>query len=123
MTLYTDLRDGAVLTLLASYGTTATLRQNAASYDPTTGVSTNTSTDTTIKVVRLSAQGRTDFRIESVARAKFMFIVGGAELAAAGVTPNVNDKIVYSGKTYAIVEINEIAPDGTAVIYKILVED
>ena len=50
-------------------------------------------------------------------------ITGAKEINTAGITPNVNDKIVYNSQVYSILEIDEVAPAGVAVIYKFLVED
>lgn len=123
MTIYTDLRDSTIPPLLTTYGTTATFRQLAASYNPATGISTNTPTDTSIKIVVTKAGGRTKFRDENVARAAYVFIAAADALNTAGITPNVNDKIEYSSKVYSILEIEEVKPGGVAVIYKFLVED
>jgi hypothetical protein len=125
MAFYTDIRDDVVAPLITKYGLSATLRSIATSYDPTTGVGTNTDTDTAIKLVKLPIERpklRNFFREELIERASYQFLVSAKELNSASVVPRSNDKVVLSGQVFAILGVNEVAPGDTVVLYKLLVE-
>jgi len=123
MTFYTDLRDNDAAPLIAEFGMDGVLRQLAPTYDEATGISTNAATDTAIKFLKLKLGNRTEFQEELVARAAYILLVSAKELATAGVTPEATDKVVFGSQVYAILDINEVGPGGTAVVYKFLVED
>jgi hypothetical protein len=125
MAFYTDMRDNVVAPLIREYGVAATLRQVMVTYDPTTGVGSNSNTDTEIRLVKLPIERpklRNFFRDDLIERASYLFLVSAKEIAEASITPTANDKIILNGTTHAIVAVNEVAPGETCVLYKIMVE-
>lgn len=122
---YGELRDGTVKELLAEFGLAATLRQEVITYDPTTGVGASVPTDTAIVLVKLPIERpklRNFFREELIERASYHLLVSASELAAAGVVPTANDKVLLGTHVFSVLGVNEVAPGPTTVMYKLLVE-
>lgn len=128
MTFYTEMRDDVAGPLIREFGRSATLFKQFRSYDATTGsvtLSPGQDTSTTIYLLQLPIERpklRNIFRDETVQRASWQLVISGEELAAASVTPEVEDQITFDGRTYQITDILRVAPGGTDVIYKVLVE-
>lgn len=125
-TFYEDMRDDTVKNMLTEFGIAATLRASVVTYAPATGVATSVDTDTAIVLLKLPIERprlRNFFREELIERASYQFLVSASELAAAGVVPTSNDKVILpDGHVYAILGVNEVSPGPTTVLYKFLVE-
>lgn len=116
---YATLRDDKVAPLIERFGRDATLRQQANTYDPTTGVATNVPTDTAVKILTLPMSRAKDvFREELIEQFDQFVILGAKETNAAGVEPGTDDILLIDGNTSRIVGITPVAPSGVAVIYK-----
>ncbi|HEY7822450.1 MAG TPA: hypothetical protein VIG24_06445 [Acidimicrobiia bacterium] len=122
MSFYEGLRDDTAGPLIAQFGRDAVYRvYGSETYDNATGKTTpGAPTDTPIKLLDLPIQDR-DFTEEVRAESKAKFLVSAKELAAAGVTPEVDKEIVMGGEPYRILMINTVGPSGVAVIYKMAV--
>lgn len=117
---YTGLRDNTAATLIAQFGRDASLRKDTGTYDPSTGVWTENTADTAIKVVQLP-RGKTEapeFSPELAALFDQMVLISAKETAAASVAPKPDDVMVIGGEVYRIVAVAPIAPGGISVIYK-----
>lgn len=123
MTFYSGLRDDTAGPLVAQFGRPATYRVHAAeSYDNATGKTTlGTATDTPIVLLDLPMRER-EFSEDVTARSNAMLLVAAKEFAAAGVTPAVDEAVLFGPKTYKILAINTVGPAGEAVIYKMAVQ-
>ena len=124
MTFYTDLRDNVAGPLIAQFGSDATLRQEAISYDPATGAGTATATNTAVKVLQVSLSamlkgsgGKNVFSEEMSAK----WDQGIIMQAVAGGTPAVNDLLILGSVTARIAWIDPVQPGGVPVIYKMAV--
>lgn len=124
LSFYGNLRDNTAGRLIAQYGLTATLRQDAETYDPTAGTITSSLTDTTIKVVILpsaspdanSSQGR---EMNTVAKCDVNLLISAKETVAASVIPNIGDTIILNDEELRIVLISSISTGGVDIIYKV----
>ena len=127
MAFYDDMRDDVAQPLIQEFGVSGTLNQETRAYDPTTGenVASASDTETTIRFLMLPIERpklRNLFREEMINKASWQFIVSAKELNDAGVQLTNNDKIIYGGSYYQVIDILRVAPGGTPVIYKVLVE-
>ena len=124
MTFYSGLRDDTAGPLIAQFGQAATYRVfGSESYDNATGTTTpGAETDTPIVLLDLPMKER-EFTEEVAAMASGTVLVAAQQFAAAGVTPAVNERIIFGSKTYKILAINTVGPSGEAVIYKMAVQN
>ena len=124
MTFYSGLRDDTAGPLIAQFGQGGTYRvYKAPTYDNATGdVTKNAATDVAIQLLDLPMDDR-DFSEEIIARASAKLLVSAKEFAAAAETPAVDAEVIFGSKTYRILAINTIGPAGTAVIYKMAVQN
>lgn len=124
MSFYEGLRDDTAGPLIAQFGQDATYRVYGAEvYDNDTGKTTKgTPTDTAIKMLDLPMRDR-EFSDSIAEAANSMILVAAKELNAAGVTPAVNETILFGSETYKILAINTVGPSGVAVIYKMAVRN
>jgi hypothetical protein len=116
LSLYTALqaRAQAILTRL---GQTVTLISAVAgTYDPATSSAAVSTTDVPRKAAIFPfSSGQSMVRGEMVEAGDRQCIMDGV-----GIAPTVNDQVVSAaGESFKIVSIQEIAPDGTTVIYDI----
>lgn len=128
MTFFTGLRDDTAGPLIDKFGQSATHRvYAAATYNNATGKTVDgTPTDTPIKLLELKGGGPKQAQewTEDVAKRASAFVLTDAKLfAAAGVTPEAEDTLVYGGKSYKILAIKRTAPSGVPVIYKMAVQN
>lgn len=124
MTFYTNLRDNAVSALLVQFGRSITLRKMVDSYNPALGRNTQTPSDTpvygaTLPVRRVGSAMTPEFSEEQIAHFEQVVLLSAKEPAEAGVSPAVDDLLVYDGRAHRIVALAAIAPAGTAVAYKV----
>lgn len=120
MSFYPDLRDKTAGPLIKQFGQPGTYRvYGSAVYDNATGKTTKGSpTDTLIRMLDLPVKDRV-FTKEVTLQSHAFLLVSAQEFAAAGVTPEPEEHIIFGGKSYKILAINTIGPEGTAVAYKI----
>lgn len=117
---YASIRDDTAAPLIERFGQDATLRQQAPTYDPTTGVQTNVNTDTPVKILTLPmSRAKDQFRDEMVEMFDQFVILSAKETNTAGVEPGTDDLILIGSTVSRIVGITPVAPSGIAVIYKI----
>ena len=62
-----------------------------------------------------------EFTEEVTARANAMLLIAAKELNTAGVTPKVDEEVIFNGVSHKILAINTVGPSGVAVIYKMAV--
>jgi len=111
--IYTELAS-ETLAILLEFGRDVTLRKNVAGvYDPaTSGATASTPTD---KVLRGAVfdfpAGRTTERADLIQKDDKRLIL------QAGTAPANEDQILIGGVAYRIVSFEEVAPDGTPVVY------
>lgn len=124
MTFYSGLRDNTAAPLIAQFGQAATYRvYEAATYDNTTGkTAQGAPTDVALRLLDLPMRER-EFSEEVTARASGMFLVEAKAFADATVTPSTDAIFLLNGKEYRILAINTVGPAGTAVIYKMAVQN
>ncbi len=107
---YTGLKSTAE-TLIARFGQSATLRQQAqsgTSYEPTL-----TNTDTTITVADFNHRVRDPGGELTGMTQRTLYIS-----TAAGVTPAKGDKVQIGGAWHEIAEVRPLNPGGTALMYE-----
>uniref|UniRef100_A0AAU7VGT0 Head decoration protein n=1 Tax=Dinoroseobacter phage vB_DshS_R26L TaxID=3161158 RepID=A0AAU7VGT0_9CAUD len=123
MTFYPNLRDNTAGPLIEQFGQPGTYRVYGAEvYDNTTGKTTKGApTDTTVSMLDLPIKERV-FTEEVTKKASAFLLVSAKEFAAAGVTPAVDEHIIFGSKTYRILAMNVIGPSGVAVAYKMAVQ-
>ena len=129
MTFYAGLRNDVVASLIAQFGQAATYRiYEAATYSNVTGETTRGgATDTTINLVELPVRdvGSTaaqEFSEAVTAQMSALLLVSAKELDEEGITPAVEQTIIYDRRTTRILAIKRIAPGGVAVAYKMAVQ-
>lgn len=125
---YTSLRDGTAANLIQKFGRAATLRQQSSTYDPATGSSTITETDTAVLVIETSlgsvlkgAGGSNKFTEEMVSQWDSGILMSAKETAAAGVEPQENDILVLDGSEARIMWVDPKRPSGFAIVYKMAI--
>lgn len=119
MAFYENLRDNVAGPLIIKFGRDATLRQQASTYDPTTGVNSNVDTDTAVKILTLPMSRAKDvFRSEMVESFDQFVIMSAAETALAGVEPGTDDIVVIGTEITRIIALTPVEPGGIGVIYK-----
>ena len=100
--------------LLSKFGAPVTLRNvTIGTYDPATGQTATTNTDTTRNAALL------EFGAGQVNAAGGGLIQAGDRrcLLEPGVVPALEDHIIAQGKEYVIKGIGEVNPAGTPVLY------
>lgn len=125
MTFYTDMRDDLVAPLIRQFGRAAVYRTYAASYAPTTGLNTLTATNTNVVLLSLPIERprlRNLFREDLIEQASWTLLISAKELNDASITPTPNDAVEFGGIVYKVTGINQVAPGGIALLYKVLVE-
>lgn len=112
---YTSLRATAT-SLLTKMGRTASLTKVAASYDPTTGASTDVETSYSVKVVvKPVMRGGGPSRFSDEAIEHFQEIV----LIQAGVAvPEINDFLTYDSKRMRVLDVSPLSPAGVDIFYE-----
>ena len=115
MSLYNDLALTAD-DLLAEFGQPVTIRHTESTYDPSTGSSSQTVTDT----VTVGAK----FPYGDKAINGTLILSGDEQiyLSPVGVSSlAVGDRVIFGADTYSIVRIKTIAPAGVAVVHELQV--
>ena len=118
---YTDLRENTVVPLMQQFGFDMTLRsQREPVIDPDTGaiITAATNVDTTVTgLFRFFSQD--ELTLETVQANDIQCLIGGSELAAAGIVPDSSMQLIAQGSTYNIVRVTPTAPGGVAVLYRL----
>ncbi len=124
---YEDLRDNTVVPLMEQFGFDMVLVSNREpSIDPDTGAITE-STE-----VRTPVRGLFRFFSQDEIRTAeavgynilandLQALIGGAELAQAGIEPDTGMQLIAKGKTYNVVRNTPTQPGGVAVLYRLQV--
>lgn len=102
--------------LLAKFGRDITHRRvTEGAYDPDTGTVTNTTVDTTIKAAdfdfadKTNGNQYTDITIQATDR----YALVSPDIAAI----DVSDKLIIGGVTWNIINVKQLAPAGTTVLW------
>lgn len=121
MSEFYDRMAATALRLLRKFGQSVTIRRvTGGSVDPVTGtVVAGTTTDTTATAVlqdySLQESGAANMQQTLIQSGDKKFIV-----AARGINPPaLTDKILAAGKTWNIINIKEINPEGAPMVYEI----
>lgn len=127
MTFYTGLRDDTAGPLIDQFGQSGTYRVHASeSYDNATGKTTKGApTDTAVKLLELKGDGprqAQEWSEDVASMMRTVVLLSAKEFAAEGVTPEVDEALIYAGKENRILGIKAVAPGGVAVIYKMAVQ-
>lgn len=122
MSFYEGLRDETAGPLIAQFGQAGVYRiYGSETYNNVTGKTTpGAATDTPIQLLDLPMSDR-DFTEDVRKESNVKVLVAAKELAAAGVTPEVDAEIIFAGDTRRILSINTVGPSGVPVIYKMAV--
>lgn len=117
--------------LLTKFGMTVILRQlstGSADYDPKTGGAVpegqDGSTDTNRKAIVLDQPGsQISQRFGNTLQNNSLVQQGEKWLYmdANGVAPALQDKLIFGGIEYAIIDVQELAPAGIPVLYMVVV--
>ncbi len=115
MTLATPLRKVATK-LMSKFGGDATIRTvTTGVYNPTTGTTSETTSDVTIKGVLEDVSAR---EVGDVIQAgDRRLTIAAADVAAA---PTTADRIIISGVTYQVVRIATIEQDNQPITYELI---
>lgn len=115
---YDRLRERAKA-LLEKYGGTATLERRTRTYNTATGGTTETPANLPVKAALLAPESKTtpaERRGETVDRTRYAIIGSQHE-------PKPGDTLLMAGIRYPVSGITAIAPDGTAIIYRLALGD
>ncbi|TWI52980.1 hypothetical protein IQ22_02815 [Pseudomonas duriflava] len=116
---YSDMATVA-LDLIGQYGQTVTLQRTAAGeYDPETGtVSDGTAEEQPASGVLLDYTGQ-----EFLTNTQIQQGDKKLKIAAKGLewTPEIANKVAIQGKAYSVINLNEINPAGTPLVYELQV--
>ena len=88
--------------------------------DPDTGgiVTGSTNLDTTVTgLFRFYSQD--EINRETVLANDVQCLIGGSELAAAGIVPDTSMQLIAQGAIYNIVRVTPTSPGGVAVLYRL----
>lgn len=110
---YAPLADVAV-SLIADFGQDATIRRvSGGTYDPVTGTTTGTTTtDTTVSAVVVGISKDYAAQLGGNVQA------GDRMALIATDAPLVSDSLILGSDTWAILDVQEVNPGGTALLYK-----
>lgn len=116
-----DKLAATALRLLTKHGQDITLRSTVqGAYDPTTGTSSITITDTTRKGAvfdyNLVVYGN-DLINNTLVQAGDKRLY----LDANGVAPSLTDQVIIGGVTWSVKNIKDLSPAGTVVLYDITI--
>ena len=102
--------------VLKTLGADVTIRYvTSGSYNTTTGLSTESVSDTNVKgVVQAVAKSEVNSLIEAQDK---RLIVSAEELATA---PGTKDRVVISSVVYQIITVNTVEQDNTAITYELI---
>jgi len=115
---YDRLRERAKA-LLEKYGGAATLERRTRTYNTATGGTTETPANLSVKAVLLAPESKTtpaERRGETVDRTRYAIIGSQHE-------PKPGDTLLMAGIRYPVSGVTAIAPDGTAIIYRLALGD
>tara|TARA_R100001509_G_scaffold65817_1_gene36463 strand:+ start:776 stop:1132 length:357 start_codon:yes stop_codon:yes gene_type:complete len=102
--------------VLKALGADVTIRYvTSGSYNTTTGLSGETTSDTNVKgMVQAVAKSEVNSLIEAQDK---RLIVSAEELATA---PGTKDRVVISSVVYQIISVNTVEQDNTAITYELI---
>lgn len=114
---YTNLKNTAT-NLIAKFGQVATFRKvTVGTYNTATGKVTNTTSDTSVKIVLLDYNMALKNKPDSLVKDNDRKVLMAASSIA--VNPSTNDLIIIGSDTYTITSIPEILnPGGTVLMYE-----
>lgn len=116
MSFYDNLQATATK-LLTSYGKACTLRkQTSGAYNPATGSSTITTTDSEVVGVLLNYSKSQMNQPDSLIQ-----VNDRKAIIQGSVTPDVSDLFIFDGVTYRIISIKFVNPGGVNVISELQV--
>lgn len=121
--MYADIRDTVVDELLTEFGTTATLRTQAKTYNTVTAEISTIDTDTTIKIVRLPTPAKggkyPEFTDDQINLFSQVLIVSAKELVAPDIEIRAEDLILMDSNEYRIVGVKTVQPADIILYYKV----
>lgn len=119
MALATSLRSVASR-LMAKFGGEVTYRSvTAGAYNTTTGASTETTADTTVRGV-LEDVRRSEVN-DLVQQGDKRLIIAALDLN--GTTPTTADRVIINSRNLQIIEVRTIEQDNTAITYELILRD
>lgn len=105
--------------LMAKFGGTATIRRVVAgAYNTTTGTASETVTDTIVRGVLQDVNLREVN--ELVQAGDKRLLIAAADLASA---PTTADRVIISGRTLQVIQVQTIEQDNTAITYELILRD
>lgn len=118
MSFYTSLQ-GVAKNLLVQFGTTMTHRRITTVVNPSTGVSTPTTVDTTFSGVVFPYE---DKRVDGalIQRGDLKITAAGIDLAVADPRSSA-DYVIFAGDTLRVINVSKISPAGVPVVYELQV--
>ena len=103
------------------FGFEMTLRSSREpTIDPNTGAITAAATNVDTAVTglfRFFSQDEIDG--ETILANDLQALIGGTELAAAGIVPDTSMQLIAKGDTYNVVRVTPTQPGGVAVLYRL----
>ena len=109
------------LRLLTKYGVDITFRSvTAGAYDTSTGQSVPIETDTTRKAAFFDVN-RLNFGQMLLSGTQVQQGDRRLILDANGSAPSLTTKIIFGGASYAVIDIKELNPAGTPVLYDLII--
>ncbi|API58095.1 hypothetical protein BSL82_01275 [Tardibacter chloracetimidivorans] len=119
MTVYTAMRQRAAASIQDKGAAVTVTYRTAGAYDPATGTSAiTTATEDGYGVVLPFSTGLRKMAGTNIQMGDMQLLL--ATLAADGealTAPNVDDTVLIGSKTYTIIDIAPLAPDGTDLLY------
>ncbi len=106
----------AAASVIDALGADVTIRYvTAGTYNTTTGLSTETTSDTNIKgVVQDISRSEVNDLVEATDK---RLIIAADEVATA---PKTKDRVVISSVVYQIIQVNTVDQDNTAITYEMV---
>lgn len=108
---------GTAKALLVKFGRDCTLTAVTSSYNPTTGVATETATNTTVTLADFAVKGDTTVNGTLITASDRYALISGVDIASIALT----DRLIIDGVTWNIVAVLNVSPSGDTVIYKVYI--
>jgi hypothetical protein len=118
MTLASPLRKVASK-LMAKFGGSATIRRvTTGVYNPTTGTTSETTTDTAVRGVLQDVNLREVN--ELIQAGDKRLLIAAADTPAV---PTTADRVIIQGRTLQVIQVQTIEQDNTAITYELILRD
>lgn len=115
---YAGIRDGEVKKALDTAGQDVTVRLwSAGTYNPTTGTSTPSYTEKTVRAV-VAAFKAHEIDGTEIQRGDKRCIMLAVDTSGGAFSVDTTDTVTVGGAAHEVVSVEEVSPAGTPVIYK-----